>query len=101
MWPGAIPKTIEAYATEPYKLTVLFGSDEKKVLDIEKYIDNDDELKILKERPELFADVQVSPCGYMVYWDTGNGYVWFHCDHVFMRGEPVIENNETNGMQML
>lgn len=101
MWPGAIPKTIEAYGTEPYKLTVVFESGDKKVLDIEKYIEKDEELKILKERPELFSQVQVSDCGYMVYWDTGNGYVWFHCDHVFMRGEPVTENIETDGMQIL
>jgi len=91
-WPFYISKTVNVFIVPPYNLVVEYETGEKRMLDLEKYIDEDPELRILKEDTELFNAPMVSLCGYKTAWESENHYVEFHNDIVFVYGEDVQVN---------
>lgn len=88
-YPFYIGKTLRVVMQPPYNLMVEFETGEKRVLNIEKHIDNDPNLRILKERKDLLYAPKVSPCGYMTAWEADGFYGEFHNDHVFIHGKDI------------
>lgn len=89
-YPYYIGKTINVLLQPPYNLMVEFETGEKRVLNIEKYIDKDPDLHILKEKKKLLYSPQVSLCGYKTAWEKPGIYREFHNDNVFVFGKDII-----------
>lgn len=88
--PFYIAKTLNVVMQSPYNLMVEFETGEKRILNIEKYIDEHPEMHILKENKALLYSPQVSICGYQTAWEAKGIYLEFHNDYVFMLGRDVI-----------
>lgn len=102
-YPFYISKTVNVFIVPPYNLVVEYESGEKRMLDLEEWIDKDPELHILKENTEFFYSPSVSLCGYKTTWEGKEIYLDFHNDIVYVYGDDVeIEIDEQkNGMMQL
>ena len=89
-YPFYIGKTINVAMQPPYNLMVEFETGEKRVLNIEKYIDETPSLRVLKEKKKLLYSPIVSPCGYMTAWEEPGFYREFHNDLVFINGKDIV-----------
>lgn len=92
--PFFISKTINVFIVPPYNLVVEYETGEKRMLDLEEWIDKDPELHILKENTELFYSPSVSLCGYMTVWESDGICVHFHNDIVYVYGDDVEIESE-------
>lgn len=88
-WPFYISKTVNVFVIPPYNLVVEYETGEKRILDIEEWIDKDPSLHILKENNELFYSPFVSLCGYQTAWEAKGIYLEFHNDIVYVYGDDV------------
>ena len=82
------------FVVPPYNLVVEYETGEKRMLDIEKWIDKDPSLQILKKNKELFYSPLVSICGYKTAWEAKGLYLEFHNDIVFVYGDDVEMETE-------
>lgn len=85
-----VPKTYAVALQPPYNLIVSFDNGERRILNIEKYIDEDPTLRILKKNKKLLFSPKVSLCGYMTVWEAEGIYVEFHNDNVYAFGKEII-----------
>ncbi len=93
--PFFISKTVNVFVVPPYNLVVEYETGEKRMLDLEEWMDKDPKLHILKENTELFFSPSVSLCGYMTVWEGKGICVDFHNDIVYVYGDDVkIEADE-------
>ena len=91
--PWSIGKTISVKTKSPFFLIVEYETGEKRILDLEGFIENDSNLLPLKTEMGLFEKAEISLCGYMTEW-MYNGYnCYFHNDIVFVYGDDYIEND--------
>lgn len=88
-YPFFIAKTINVFTVPPYNLVVEYETGEKRMLNIEEWIDNDPSLHLLKENEELFNAPSVSICGYKTAWQAEGIYLEFHNDLVYVYGDDV------------
>lgn len=93
-WPFYISKTVEVFVVPPYNLVVVYETGEKRMLNLEEWIDKDPALHILKEDSALFNAPQVSLCGYKTAWYSKNHYLEFHNDIVYVYGDDVEYESE-------
>lgn len=89
-YPFYIGKTINVAMQPPYNLMVEFETGEKRVINIEKYIDETPNLRVLKGKKKLLYSPIVSPCGYMTAWEEPGFYREFHNDLVFINGKDIV-----------
>jgi len=89
-YPFYVSKTVNVSVVPPYNLVVEFETGEKRMLDIEEWIDKDPNLHILKEDPDLFRSPSVSLWGYETAWEGKGIYREFHNDIVYMYGDDVV-----------
>lgn len=88
-WPFYISKSVEVFIVPPYNLVVVYETGEKRMLDLNEWLDKDPELHILKEDTDLFNAPKVSLCGYKTAWQSKDHYLEFHNDIVYVYGEDV------------
>lgn len=89
LWPFYISKTVNVFIVPPFNLVVEYETGEKRMLDLEEYIDRDPAMYILKEDLDLFYTPMVSLCGYMTAWQSNEHYLEFHNDIVYIYGDDV------------
>lgn len=94
VWPFYISKTVKVFIVPPYNLVVEYEAGEKRMLNIEEWIDKDPNLHILKENKELFYSPSVSLCGYQTAWEDKGVYLEFHNDIVYVYGDDVEVKTE-------
>lgn len=87
--PFYISKSVNVFVVPPYNLVVEYETGEKRMLNIEEWIDKDPNLHILKENKELFYSPSVSLCGYQTAWEAKGLYLEFHNDIVYVYGDDV------------
>lgn len=88
-WPFYVSKTVSVFFVPPYNLVVEYETGEKRMLNIEEWIDKDPELRTLKENKELLYSPSVSLCGYKTAWEAKGIYLEFHNDIVYVYGDDV------------
>lgn len=93
-WPFYISKTVEVFIVPPYNLVVVYETGEKRMLDLEEWLDKEPALRILKEDTALFNAPQVSLCGYKTAWHSKDHYLEFHNDIVYVYGDDVEYESE-------
>ena len=93
-WPFYISKTINVFIVPPFNLVVEYETGEKRMLNLEEYIDRDPAMHILKENLDLFYSPTVSLCGYMTAWQSKEHYLEFHNDIVYIYGDDVEIGDE-------
>ena len=94
-YPFYIAKTVNVFTVPPYNLVVEYETGEKRMLDLEEWIDKDPKLYILKQDTVLFNSPSVSLCGYQTAWQAEGSYLEFHNDVVYVYGDDVdVETEE-------
>ena len=85
--PWFLGKTVSVKTKPPFYLIVEYETGEKKILDMEKHIENDPELMPLKAKQGLFEKAEPSLCGYLTCWNDNGVHYYFHNDTVFVMGD--------------
>ena len=89
--PWFVGKTIAVKTKTPMFLIVEYETGEKRILDIERYIEKDEKLLPLKNKKGLFEKAEISLCGYMTTWSDQDCSCFIHNDLVYVYGDDYHE----------
>lgn len=82
--PFFIPKAEKVKVEHPYTVVVWYETDEIYSFNMERYIREHDEYKVLIDNPDMFKAVEVGLDGYSLEWNIDDKIISFHTDNVFV-----------------